>query len=143
MFQRIDHIAVTVSDLDRSSDFYRKALGFIEVARWTSLVPEVDGIAFLELGECRLELIAQKNACTPENEGVTKGLRHICLRSADLDDEVRRLTAQGVHFLKLPQTIDGDMYREVLSHKDYPIATGLRRALLEDPDGVIIEILEG
>lgn len=143
MFQRIDHIAVTVSDLDRSSEFYCQALGFVEVARWTSHVPEVDGIAFLELGECRLELIAQKNARPSRSERVSTGLRHICLRTADLDDEVRELIAQGAHFLKMPQTLDGEMYREVLSHKDYPIAKGLRRALIEDPDGVIIELLEG
>jgi catechol 2,3-dioxygenase-like lactoylglutathione lyase family enzyme len=142
MFHHIDHIAVTVSDLDRSSEFYRLAFGFVEVARWAPNTPEVDGIVFLELGECRLELIAQKQARPSRNEG-TAGLRHICLRTGDLDEEARRLTAQGVHFLKQPQTLDGQLYHELLSHRDYPVTRGLRRALLEDPDGVVIELLEG
>jgi glyoxylase I family protein len=143
MFQRIDHIAVTVSNLDRSSEFYRKALGFKEVARWTSKVPEVEGIAFLELGECRLELIAQKSARTSRSGEALTGLRHLCLRTSDLDNEVRRLIESGVPLLKMPQTIDREFYQEEISHPDYPIAKGLRRALIEDPDGVIIELLEG
>jgi catechol 2,3-dioxygenase-like lactoylglutathione lyase family enzyme len=142
MFQRIDHIAVTVSDLDRSSTFYSR-LGFVEVARWASRIQQVDGIAFLELGECRLELIAQKGTRPPQEEGVVAGLRHLCLRTGDLDDEVRRLAAQGIELLNGPHTIGGEAYRELLSHEDYPIAKGLRRALIEDPDGTIIELLEG
>lgn len=142
MLRRIDHIALKVSDLDRSMDFYCRTLGFVEVARWASEVPGVDGIAFLELGGTRLELIAQKDGHGQRDEGAA-GMRHICLRADDLDQEMGRLAAAGARIVKGAHTIDGTMYHETLSHRDYPIARGLRRALIEDPDGVTIELLEG
>lgn len=143
MLKRIDHVAITVSDLDTSVDFYCRALGFTEIARWTSEAPGIKGIVFLELNGTVIELIApDKVQQRGSVDGELPGLRHICLRTDDLDHEVKRLMGMGVRFLRTPQTIDAAMYREDRPCPDYPLRKGLRRAVVEDPDGVGIELLE-
>ncbi len=64
MFKRIDHVAVHVSDLDRSVDFYEKYFGFKKY--FQNMAAEGMQIAYLKLGDTVLEL-------THRSDGSMKG----------------------------------------------------------------------
>jgi glyoxylase I family protein len=142
MLKRIDHVAITVADLDASIDFYCRALGFELVARWASRAPGMNGIAFLELGGTRIELIAPEVVPSRNNIEELGGLRHLCLSTGDLDRESARLASLGIRFIKEPHTLDGGGFDEMVASEAYPIKKGLRRAVIEGPDEVRIEIIE-
>lgn len=122
------HIGVVVSDLERSTGFYR-ALGF-EVVKD---LPAEDGsraIRFIRLGSFELELFwyAEPSAPAPGPAGRGQlGFRHLALRTTDIDATLADVKAAGV----APSELE---VRRV------PIGYSL--VFLTDPDGIEIEIVQ-
>jgi len=124
MLQRIDHTAVTVSDMERSMRFYTEVLGF--VAHETIDIPDLH-IEYLKLGDSLLELFAVKNAAgDPRRQIDQVGFQHLCLLSDDVEGDAVRLKEKGVNFTMEPQAAEGVK----------------KIAFFEDPDGVNIELVE-
>jgi lactoylglutathione lyase len=124
MLQRIDHTAVTVSDMERSMKFYTEVLGF--VAHQTIDLPGLH-IEYLKLGDSLLELFAVKDAAgDPRRQIGQVGFQHLCLLSDDLEGDAARLKDKGVNFTTQPQAAEGVK----------------KLAFFEDPDGVNIELVE-
>lgn len=139
MIQRLDHAAISVSDLDRSIAFYRDHLGF-HVDRVIESPPEkglgtVVGlpgaaarIAHLSCGGTMIELLQyQSPRGRPADPGRTQadvGISHICFRSTDTRADAARLAAAGVVFLGGPLE-----YRP-----------GVWIAYFRGPDGEVAEI---
>jgi len=133
----VHHTGLTVSDLDRSIDFYR-LLGYEvtvrieeegeEVERGTGVPGAKLSVAMLERPGGRLELIqyvAPGGASRPSpNNGV--GAAHVCVQVDDIDAAVAELQGEGVEFLSEP------IYHE----------SGIRWAYCRDPDGITAELLE-
>jgi catechol 2,3-dioxygenase-like lactoylglutathione lyase family enzyme len=113
----IEHVALSVADLERSIAFYRDLLG-LEVIRILDCGSEtplgsVTGlkgagarIAHLRAGEVMLELFEYLN---PRGRPPAAGRRqadhgfiHIGLASADVRSDYQRLAAEGVEFLSGP-----------------------------------------
>lgn len=122
------HIGIVVSDLERSTDFYR-ALGF----ELSKDLPAEDGsrtIRFIRLGEFELELFwyaePAARAHPPAGRGQL-GFRHLALRTTDIDAALGALKAAGV----APSELE---IRRV------PIGYSL--VMLSDPDGLEIEIMQ-
>ena len=86
MFKRIDHVAVHVSDLDRSVKFYERHFGFKHYFQHAA--GHGMQIAYLKLGDTVLEL-------THHTDGAMKGF-HFCLETDNLDDTVAQLQNDGV-----------------------------------------------
>ena len=124
-FTSLGHVAIRVSDVERTLDFYRGKLGFKEMLR----LHRDDGrlwLLYLRItDEQYLEVFpdAAGERAPPQE---SNGLNHICLTVADLDDVVRQLDAQGVP-LSRPPKVGPD---------------GNRQAWIEDPDGNRIELME-
>jgi catechol 2,3-dioxygenase-like lactoylglutathione lyase family enzyme len=119
------HVGIVVSDLERSTEFYR-ALGFETVSE----IPWEDGsraIRFVRSGELELELFwyAQAPAVPAVPEGKQLGFRHLAFIVEDIDEVVAELKAADV------------MDADVEIH-DVPI--GFRLAFFHDPDGLEIEL---
>ena len=121
----LGHVAIRVSDVDRTLDFYTGKLGFQEMLR----LHRDDGrlwLLYLRITDDQyLEVFPDavgEQAPTQESNG----LNHICLTVADLDDVVRQLGARGVP-LSRPPKLGAD---------------GNRQAWIEDPDGNRIELME-
>jgi lactoylglutathione lyase len=122
------HIGIVVSDLERSTDFYR-ALGF-EVVKD---LPSEDGsrtIRFVRLGAFELELFWYEAPAAPVVPPAGKGqlgFRHLALRTGDINAVLSSLKALGVAPAEL----------EV---RKMPI--GYSIMFLSDPDGLEIEIMQ-
>jgi catechol 2,3-dioxygenase-like lactoylglutathione lyase family enzyme len=133
--ERINHIGVCVSDLERSLAFYRDGLGFAEVTRFDSSGEATDtllGLAdadlrvvFLQRDGVRIELL---HYVSPGHRGTGEprpmnalGLTHLSLRVSDLDATLAALERAGARVLHASRT---------------PHA-----AFVTDPDGVRLELV--
>ena len=98
---QLNHLAVVVDDIEAALAFWRDALG-LAVGQPQSLPDEAVDIAFLQLGNARIELVKP----TSEDSGVAKylakrgpGLHHLCLEVADLDATLSQLRARGIELI--------------------------------------------
>jgi catechol 2,3-dioxygenase-like lactoylglutathione lyase family enzyme len=117
MISALDHVALSVKDLDRSLAFYRDLLG-LEVVRVLDCPPdthldEVVGmpgcsarIAHLKLGEGMLEIFEYADPrgrpLPPGHRQADHGWVHLGFTSSDTRSDYERLRAQGVRFIREP-----------------------------------------
>ena len=98
---RVHHVAVVVRDIEQALAFYRDRLGLpVELV----LPIESDGvtIAFLPVGESKIELVQPTNADTGVSrylEARGEGFHHVCLEVADIGAELKRLGDEGVELI--------------------------------------------
>ncbi|WP_378732141.1 VOC family protein [Nocardia brasiliensis] len=119
------HIGLNVSDLDRSVDFYRRALGFEQLAAST------DGEqkwAFLGADGKLLVTLWQQSAAAFSAE--TAGLHHLSFQ-VDTIDQVRAVEA-ALREQSVPFVYDG-----VVAHGEGVASGGI---FFVDPDGIRLEV---
>lgn len=123
----LDHVAVTVSDMDRALTFYRDLLGCEELGQ---LVLD-DGtfkLVFLRAGTGYVELFAHRPPAAPAGAPAAApavGIQHIAFKTADVDAVAARLAAAGAALMEVPRNAPG----------------GVRLAFLHDPDGNVVELV--
>lgn len=148
MISKITHIGVTVSDLDRSLEFYKDILGLSFQGELVMKGPETDLLFDLENCEARIaylgandhlmspsvELIQFVNQpATPDKASLTKtSISEICFEVDDIDQAYEDLLAKGVNFLSQPQTFD---------FTDFGFSKS-RAVYFRDPDGIILELIQ-
>ena len=119
-YKRIDHIALHVSDLAASIEFYESHFGFENYFEHDT--PTGVQIAYLKLGDTVLELVGRAD---PANGGF-----HWCLETDDFAGAVSGLEAAGVEVLQPPHKTPAREPRE--EH--------WQRVVFKGPDGEMIEI---
>lgn len=124
----LDHIAVTVQDMERAVTFYRDVLGF-EVLGQLLLNEGTFKLVYLQAGAARIELFAfteegRRSETVDRNEDL--GFKHIAFSVDDVDAVARRLKAHEVPFTVEPADAPG----------------GVRLAFFHDPDGNLLEIVD-
>jgi catechol 2,3-dioxygenase-like lactoylglutathione lyase family enzyme len=118
MILQIDHIAISVPDIERAVAFYCGLLGFeIELqSEWQAgnrLNDTVIGVAdtaaksaLLNAGGTRIELFEYANPLGKARDGLRPlwdhGIAHLCFNVADIYGEYQRLRAAGVMFNSVP-----------------------------------------
>lgn len=119
---KLAHIGIAVQDLQRSQEFYSRMLGCPVIER-----KEMPGLTllYMQLGDQTLELL--QYAPDPVTERSTGRYDHIALAVTDLNEEMQRLTAQGIVF-----------------GAEFPRITpwGQRIVFFTGPDGERIELVE-
>jgi catechol 2,3-dioxygenase-like lactoylglutathione lyase family enzyme len=117
-----DHVALSVSDLNASSEFYEAVFGLKEISNRT----RIEGIRWFSLGEGKeLHLISVVKEPVKLNKAV-----HFALRAADFDSFLATLQAMDLEFTNFPGTVGEVSVR----------ADGVRQVFLQDPDNYWIEI---
>ncbi len=131
-FKDFQHTTVSVSDVDKSLAFYRDVLGFPYLGRLKYNNPVGLTIDFLDIGNnAILEVFSFTNAPVRPSEFIPDdrqlGMRHMAFKVKSVDATAARLEKAGVEFTTPPKN-----------------GTGVARlAFFKDPDGTLIEIVEG
>ncbi len=120
-FKRIDHVALHVSDLERSIQFYERNFGFQHYFQHAAAGGH--RIAYLKLGDTVLELTHYSN-------GAPMAGFHFCLEAEPLEKAVAELQAGGVEMVRAPHDTAARETRE----------QGWRRVVFRGPDGEQIEL---
>ena len=120
-FLKIDHVALHVSDLARSVEFYEKNFGFRHYFQHAA--GGGHQIAYLKLGDTVLELTHYPN-------GSAMAGFHFCLEVDQLEAAPAELQAAGVAMVRAPHDTAAREERE----------QGWRRVVFRGPDGEQIEL---
>ena len=139
-----DHVAITVSDLDRSLEFYRDRLGLQEVERHrlegegiSAMAGKPDvvmDVVRLTTGNPPGILIDLQQYVRPEGSTSTAELgdvahTHVCLVVSDIDAACAELRERGVTLVSDPVTFELESGR-------------LHVVFVKDPDGAVIELVQ-
>lgn len=123
--QTIHHVAIIVSDYEKSKDFYVNQLGF-SIIRENYRKERDDYKLDLKLGDCELELFGIKNSPKRPSYPEACGLRHLAFYVEDIDAAVQELRKRGIE-------------TEPIRTDDF---TGKRMTFFSDPDGLPLELHE-
>jgi lactoylglutathione lyase len=117
-----DHMALSVKDVDRSADFYKRVLKLDEITNRSKL----EGVRWFSLGQNKeLHLIA----IIKENVTINKAV-HLALTTTNFDDFVKTLDSLHIAYSDWGGAV----------HKVNIRADGVKQVFFQDPDGYWIEI---
>jgi len=123
MIQRLDHMAISVRDLDASIAFYSRHFGLEHYFTQQMNRPEMPAIAYLRSGQGVMELMHR-----PTHQ--MGGGFHFCFVTDDFDAEFQRLTSEGVAVRTPPHPTAARV----------PSEAGWLRATFDGPDGEEVEL---
>lgn len=129
---KIAHIALSVSNLDKSVGFYRKHFGLKCVEKYAHKDSGFT-IAILKKGDITLELFEFKSyRPLPKyrkklgNDLKTLGVKHFSLEASDITKMYKALKKAKVRFATDISTFD----------------SGQRYFFIRDPDGILVELMQ-
>lgn len=123
----LHHIAIIVSDYEKSKEFYVEKLGF-RVVRENYRPERGDWKLDLKFGDAELEIFSRPTA--PERPGwpgqEARGLRHLAFRVENIESVVAELESKGI----VCEPIRPDEF------------THEKMTFFKDPDGLPLELHE-
>ena len=145
----VHHFSFSVTNLDRTIEFYTKVLG-VEVrsrghnkyetlgtalfgTKWGVNQPQADlELAFIQLGDNRIEFIEYKDPkAQPYHKNPSiAGSAHLALRVDDIEEMRKKIEAAGVEFHSQINTYVEEGRGE------------LKWCYFRDPDGIVLELVE-
>lgn len=118
----LDHLALSVKDVNRSAEFYINVMKLPEITNRS----KIEGIRWFVLGDGReLHLIS----VIKENVTINKAL-HLGLSTGSFDDFVNRLVTLKIPYSDWPGKANTVNIR----------ADGIKQVFFQDPDGYWIEV---
>lgn len=121
----IHHVAIIVSDYQKSRHFYVDLLGF-SVIREHYREAQNDYKLDLKLGDCELEIFGKENAPKRVNNPEACGLRHLAFKVNNMEETVQELESLGIEC----EPIRWDSF------------TNKKMTFFKDPDGLPLELHE-
>ena len=101
MTEKIDHIGIAVNSLDKSIALYRDQLG-MEFEGSEEVTEQKVRVAFLKVGESRIELLEPTAADSPVAKFLEKngeGVHHLAYQVADIEAALAELKQKGVRLI--------------------------------------------
>lgn len=129
----LDHVGLSVADLDAQTQWYLKALGLRESTPFAIAPIELRGVFLVGQNGLAIELLERTGshpglqAANPAEALLTQGYGHICLRIEDVDAMHAQLLAAGASERMAPQQSP---------------EPGVRMSFVADPEGNLIELLD-
>lgn len=145
MITGVHHRGITVSDLERSIDFYHDVLGLEIVTEPSPLfsgedlskglgVPDASlKLILLKAGDATVELLQYPTPPSPIDTPLPQnalGAQHIAFLVDDIEATVKALEARGVEFYSPVNVVDDGLL------------AGWRWVYFSDPDGITLELVE-
>jgi catechol 2,3-dioxygenase-like lactoylglutathione lyase family enzyme len=144
MIHGVHHTCITVSNLERSIEFYRDLLGLELVmaeesersgddrSKALGVAKAKVKLALLRAGDARVELIEYVTASGRpyDRNNHDVGAMHIAFQVEEIDAVYQRMVGHGVRFTAPPATIPAGPMK------------GWRWTYFFDPDGVSLEIIQ-
>ncbi len=140
MIKYLDHFNITVTDLEKSVDFYQRAFGFEVDRRFETESPNIARLsafesvhlqmAILQKGTTRMGLLYYTNPTSTADARLglnDVGAPQLVFDVDDVQAEYKRLTEMGVKFKTEPVTDTG---ARIMAAQGW------------DPNGVTVEIVE-
>jgi catechol 2,3-dioxygenase-like lactoylglutathione lyase family enzyme len=143
---RIDHVAVIVSDLDRSMQFYENILGLkplyspprvssgVELSKAVNVPNTRMRFVMYEVNRnsAMLEVIQYLDPKGRPNDrrNCDQGVMHLAFQVSNLEKSYNEMKSKGVKFNSPPNKVDSGPEK------------GLKWVYLTDPDGATIELVE-
>jgi lactoylglutathione lyase len=119
---KLDHMALSVKDLDRSVDFYKNVLKLSEITNLT----KKEGIRWVSLGDGKeLHLVSTIKGPVTINKAV-----HLAFKVTNFDALITKLQNLNITYSDWPGKLDTITVR----------ADGIKQIYIQDPDGYWIEI---
>ena len=148
----LEHIGLTVSDLERSIGFYTEVLGFTLLRKTTTNAYLHLEDQLLELTQCREELEpappVDPQGCEGRMHRET-GITHLGFRVDDMGTALERLERLGGVVITPPYELEPqieyaiDVEAEKLRRATKPVGRrSWKIAVLADPDGILLELIE-
>ena len=119
----IHHVAVNVSDYERSKEFYVEKLGYRIIGEY--VFPSGTRRMDCVLGQSRLEIFCGSRSESGYIER-NVGYRHLCFYAEDIESLVLELKGKGIAV--------EDIQTDIMS--------GGKMTFFRDPDGIMIELHE-
>ena len=117
-----NHIALSVKDVNQSSNFYKEVLNLQEITNRTKL----DGVRWFSLGERKeLHLISLLKEIVTINKAV-----HLALTTSNFDTFINKLNKFKIAYSDWPGNLNKINIR----------ADGIKQVYFQDPDGYWIEV---
>lgn len=123
--ENLHHVAIIVSDYEKSRDFYVNKLGF-EVIREERRAAQNDIKLEVKLNNCMLEIFGKQNPGPNPGKPTQCGVWHLCFHAPELEKTIAELNAKGI-------PTDPIMINT---------SNGKRIAFFYDPDGLPLELHE-
>ncbi|NFS30450.1 VOC family protein [Clostridium botulinum] len=121
----IHHVAIIVSDYEKSKDFYVNKLGF-NIIRENYRPDRGDYKLDLKLGDCELEIFGVENSPKRVSRPEACGLRHLAFKVECIEDIISELNEKGIE----TEPIRIDEF------------TNKKMTFFLDPDGLPLELHE-
>ena len=119
---KFDHMALSVTDVDRSAAFYAEVLELTEITNRTA----IEGIRWFSLGDGKeMHLIS-----ILEDEVITNKAVHFALSTSNFDGILSKLNDRSIEYTDWPGNVNKVNIR----------ADGVSQIFFQDPDGYWIEI---
>lgn len=125
MFKIIHHVAIIVSDYEKSRKFYVEQLGF-PIIRENYRKERNDYKLDLKVGDIELEIFGMKNAPDRVTKPEACGLRHLAFKVDNIEEAVKWLKARGIE----TEPVRMDEY------------TQKKMTFFRDPDNLPLELHE-
>ncbi|WP_134698877.1 methylmalonyl-CoA epimerase [Ammoniphilus sp. YIM 78166] len=99
--KQIEHIGIAVRNLEESVRFYTELIG-LKLLGYETVESEKVRVAFLEIGETRLELLEATSPESPIAQFIEKkgeGIHHIALQVDDAVERLDGLKSKGIKLI--------------------------------------------
>jgi methylmalonyl-CoA epimerase len=97
MLEKLDHIGIAVENIEDALGFYRDQLG-LEVGGFEEIPEQKVKVAFMQIGESRLELLQSTDPVGPVAKFIEKrgqGIQHIAIRVDNIEEALAMLKSKG------------------------------------------------